>query len=1709
MYEHASSATPSHRGRFLALLTFFGALATVVLFGMLHSTANAAVACTHYWKSTVASGDWGTASNWSPNATGTTSSATSPGATSGACLQTGAAPAITLSVGNPKTIVAANLTAGSLTINSGVILKTTDAVNTSVINNLQLNGTLSGTAVNLTGPSTNFVDGSTLLGSVKTVAVGATATIQGTVYIGNTGSTAANQGLLTNSGTLSWVGAGYIYLGGGTGSGASGLTNTGAFNVVSNFGYYVYDNSGGGSAPLPKFLNSGSVNVNGSPTAYTAIYVPFDNTGSVTVTGGAAGPGNQSTLYVYGSNTSAGTDSGSYNAGANNSVYFGNNPIRRMTASASVTGTGGLTMDSGTLTITGTPTFSHLTLTGGIVSGSESIGTLDWTGGTFDQAGTTTVTGTSNVTNSVSLDNAHVFTNNGTANVANAYTCVNNGAHWMNEGTVNFTGDGPTFEQCGTSGFGTNEAFINDVGKTVNYTADTPAGNLDVYIPNSNAGTINLIEGTFQDVDPNSNIAGFTTDTGNFNISPGATYHVSDAGYVQTRTFAASATFTGLGAFQVSGATAALNGQTIPNLVLDGGVITGNESVTSLTWTYGTFDQAGTTTVTGTANVTNNAYLDHGHVFTNSGTANLNNAYTCVNNGAHWLNEGTVNFTGDGSAFEQCGTSGLGTNEAFINDVGKTVNFTADTTGGYLYTNIPNSNLGTFNVNKGTWYDGDPNSNVAGFTTDSGTLNLAFGTVMQITDVGYGQTRTFSSSATVSGLGSLQVDSATVAFNGTSISNANVDGGTLVGSPTIGNLTISGGTQSGSPNVTNLTFSGGVMDGAGTTTATGSVNFSGTQYLDHGHVLLLSASSTTTKPNNGYVQLYGGSELENAGAFNITGDGGYEFYNEGAGATASFQNDATGTLTYTAATTTPSGVFYSYVPVSNAGTINAAKGQLQDTIDNGLSGGTLTGGTYIVGDGASTASLYLPGPVTTNAATIVIGNKGSLVDNNVGTANSAIKPMTTNHGSLTVKQNLAFTGNVANDGAVALGVSGTLVQLPQYTQTGSTSSLTVPTGTTLQSNGSGKIVNVSAGTVSGNGMITGKLTSSGTVSPSVVVGGTALTVNGTLPGTYTQTAGGKLAVTINGKTTAGVNFSQLSVTGPTSLNGQLAITTGYTPVAGDAVTIVSAPGGITGAFSSITGDDIAGTNLYWDVVPTSTSVQLVAKAVPTLSVGSPSVQEPGSATTTVNVPVTLTDPSLTHRTVTVHWSTSDGAGAAGAVSPADYTGTSGTLTFTPGTTVQNAVVTIQSDSLDEFDETFAVTLDTPSKATIASGGGTGTVTILDDPNDLPPTVSIGNVTQAEGNSGTTTFNFPVTLSAASGKPISVNYSTTDGTATAPSDYTAVTNQTVNIPAGTTSVNAPVSVNGDTTVEPDETFTVTISTPVNVTLGTTSATGTITNDDSGSSVTVTGVSPSALGQGAKSKVVTVTGTGFVSGATVSMGGGLSLASQTFVNSTTMTVKVTVATNALPGTRDVTVTNPGGAGSGTCFGCFTVNARPVMTSFSPNQLATGASKVNVTVTGTGFESGKTTIKFNPAGVTGKVTFISSTQLKVAVTVTQTAPLTTYSPVLTNPDYGLSQPCGNCFAVVDGPHVTGISPSSVARGSSNIAVTITGTNFTGGTPKIVGPKGTTWTNVVIVNSTTITATLAVSSTATTGSNQAVTVTETAAVGSGASTFNGLTIT
>ena len=193
--------------------------------------------------------------------------------------------------------------------------------------------------------------------------------------------------------------------------------------------------------------------------------------------------------------------------------------------------------------------------------------------------------------------------------------------------------------------------------------------------------------------------------------------------------------------------------------------------------------------------------------------------------------------------------------------------------------------------------------------------------------------------------------------------------------------------------------------------------------------------------------------------------------------------------------------------------------------------------------------------------------------------------------------------------------------------------------------------------------------------------------------------------------------------------------------------------------------------------------------------------------------VTLSGPSF--KPVTVDYRTADDTAG-----DDDYTATAGTLEFDPGVTLRTINVPVLGDTLYEHDERFFVKLTNASGATLANSVGEGWI----QNDDALPALSIDDVSQPAA----TSFAFDVSLSAPSGIRTTVDFATSDGTATAPGDYTAASGTLIFEP-GEMLRTIAVAVAGDRVVEPAETFFVTLSNPHGATLADEQGIGTITAD----------------------------------------------------------------------------------------------------------------------------------------------------------------------------------------------------------------------------------------------------------------------------------------
>jgi hypothetical protein len=384
-------------------------------------------------------------------------------------------------------------------------------------------------------------------------------------------------------------------------------------------------------------------------------------------------------------------------------------------------------------------------------------------------------------------------------------------------------------------------------------------------------------------------------------------------------------------------------------------------------------------------------------------------------------------------------------------------------------------------------------------------------------------------------------------------------------------------------------------------------------------------------------------------------------------------------------------------------------------------------------------------------------------------------------------------------------------------------------------------------------------------------------------------------------------------------------------------------------------------------------------------------------------------------------------------------------------------------------------LSNSTPATITAGTATGT--IVD--NDPAPTLSVNSVSVAEGNAGTTSATFTVTLSAASGQTVTVDFATADGTATAADgDYVPVTG-TVTFAPGQTTRTFTVTVNGDTRNEADETFVVNLSAPTNASIATGTGTGTITNDDPVPTLSVDSVTVAEGNAGTTTATFTVT-LSAASGQTVTVSAatadGTATAPGDYValaptlvtfapGVTTQTVTVTVNGDALDEadeTFTVNLSAPTNAtiGTGTGTGTITDDDAPPGVSLSlagsPFDEEGGVATVTVTLSAVSAVDVTVTLGFSGTGTFGTDYTASAT------TVTIPAGTLSADVTLTGVGDRLTEPAET--VVVD---VSGVT-NGTETGQQQVTATVTSDDVTavvavgggGGSPvvRVLNPDGST---------------------------------------------------
>ena len=402
-----------------------------------------------------------------------------------------------------------------------------------------------------------------------------------------------------------------------------------------------------------------------------------------------------------------------------------------------------------------------------------------------------------------------------------------------------------------------------------------------------------------------------------------------------------------------------------------------------------------------------------------------------------------------------------------------------------------------------------------------------------------------------------------------------------------------------------------------------------------------------------------------------------------------------------------------------------------------------------------------------------------------------------------------------------------------------------------------------------------------------------------------------------------------------TLSGTAAKDTDYTATSLTSITIPANSASGTGTLEITPTDDSVVEGDETITIPGSTTVGLtVTSATVTLTDDNKTTTTPtddkDSAELSISRPsenvsegsdasFTVTLSKAVAAEVQVAWSAPLGTDAADG---ADLSATTGTVTFSANSAAgatQTITITATDDMLSENAESFTVTLGTitstlSSQVSLKSGASSATATIAESD---PITISLSGPTTVD--EGDATANYTVSLTPSGVTPtadLTVSYGTSNGTATAGSDYTAKSGTLTftNTAAGAQTFKVQTTED-DVDEGTGETFTVTISSPAggggpSPSLGTSSVSTTITDDDDAPTGITLSADPSSLGEDDAATSVTVTAT--LNGSTlptdtvVTIGTLEGTAAKGTDYTATTLATITIAANSSSGTGTLTIT-----------------------------------------------------------------------------------------------------------------------------------------------------------------------------------------------------------
>jgi hypothetical protein len=616
-----------------------------------------------------------------------------------------------------------------------------------------------------------------------------------------------------------------------------------------------------------------------------------------------------------------------------------------------------------------------------------------------------------------------------------------------------------------------------------------------------------------------------------------------------------------------------------------------------------------------------------------------------------------------------------------------------------------------------------------------------------------------------------------------------------------------GGTTAAARNVISGNSSNGVRIGSGSSTCVVSGNFIGTRatgsvVLGNGDVgVLVSGASTNTiggefgsLSRNVISGNVGNVEIR-AGATGNTVEGNYIGTN--AAGTAALSNHGPGVWVYNTSGNTVGG--------TSAANRNVISGNPDGVLLQGPASGTVVQGNYIGTDAAGTAALP-------NLQGIrVFGAAGNTIGGGSGAAN-------------------VISGNIVG---VLLEEAGTTGNMIRGNLIGTRPDGSTPLGNTqagvavkrASGNSVGGLANANANVIAGNdgygvvsygGWANQILRNSiyGNALPGIALDpATGVTPNDVLDKDYGPnkkqnypilflTSTGASTTTVDGWLKSLPNASyRVELFGAAACDasgfgeGQtyLGSTNVTTDAAGFAGILADLPTTSPGAFVTATATDAAGNTSEFSTCLAAGSAGTMGEF--RFAENSFSVSE-ADGTAVISV---LRTHGFTAGSASVHYQTANGT----ATQPADYAATSGTLTFAAGEVVKTFSMPVVLDGVTEPNETVALSLDSPSPGSMTLGTPSSATLTIKNHEASFPAISLGDGLAFEGSSGTRNVSFTV-RSTPHTAPVTVGWTTVDGTATAGSDYQAKSGSTLLAP-GETARTETAAVMGDAAAEGDENF----------------------------------------------------------------------------------------------------------------------------------------------------------------------------------------------------------------------------------------------------------------------------------------------------------------